>query len=147
MLKRIALLPSIVLFLQACAGVPNVAEPPKITIQHVQLQDISLTEGTALVTLNVLNPNSFPLPLQGIEYGLTLNGRQVARGEREQGIMLRAQEQAPVTLPIKLDFVELVRLAPEVVRSRGVNYDLSGAVRLPLIKVPFRRQGGVGIRP
>lgn len=147
MLKHLFALLATLFLLQACASVPGIVEPPKINIQNVQLQDLSLTEGTAMVTLNVSNPNAFPIPLQAIEYGLSLNGRQVARGAREQSLTLAARQDAPITVPIKLDFVELLRLAPEVLRSGGVNYDLSGAVKLPLISVPFQRQGGIGIKP
>ncbi len=83
MLKRIPTLLSAALLLQACAsGVPGVIEQPKISIQNISLQDISLTQGTALVTLNVANPNAFPIPLQGIQYGLSLNGHPVASGDQ-----------------------------------------------------------------
>ena len=69
MLKRISTLLSSTLLLQACtSGVPGVIEQPKISIENISLQDISLTQGTALVTLNVANPNAFPIPLQGIQY-------------------------------------------------------------------------------
>ena len=52
----------------------------------------------------------------------------------------------PVKIPVKLDFAEILRLAPDAIRSRTVAYNLSGAVRLPFVKVPFQRQGGVGVK-
>ena len=146
MLKRIALLCASALLLQACSSAPSIVEPPKISIRNIGLQDISLTQGTALVTLNVSNPNAFPIPLQGIEYGLNLNGHRVAAGDQVQSVSIGANQDVPVTIPVKLDFVELARLAPEAIRGRSVQYDLSGAVRLPFVKVPFQRQGGVGVK-
>lgn len=146
MLKRISLLLSSALLLQACSGVPGVIEQPKVSIENIQVQEISLTQGTAVVTLNVSNPNAFPIPLQGIEYGLTLNGRQVASGDQTQNVTLAARQNVPVQIPVKLDFTEILRLAPDAIRSRTVAYNLSGAVRLPFVKVPFQRQGGVGVK-
>jgi LEA14-like dessication related protein len=146
MLKRIFPLLSTLLLLQACSSVPGVIEQPKVSVQNISLQDISLTQGTALVTLNVSNPNGFPIPLQGIEYGLMLNGRQVASGDQAQSVNIGAHQEVPVTVPVKLNFAELLQLAPEAIRARSVQYNLSGAVRLPLIKVPFQRQGGVGVK-
>lgn len=146
MLRRISILFSTALLLQACAsGVPGVIEQPKISIQNISLQDISLTQGTAIVTLNVANPNAFPIPLQGIQYGLSLNGRQVASGDQVQNMNIGARQEVPINIPVKLDFAELLRLAPDALRSRSVQYDLNGAVRLPFINVPFQRQGGVGV--
>lgn len=146
MLKRASLLLSSALLLQACSGVPGVVEHPKVSIDTIQVQDISLAQGTAVVTLNVNNPNAFPIPLQGIEYGLSLNGRQVARGDQTQNVTLAARQSVPVQIPITLNFNEILSLVPDAIRSRTVAYDLSGAVRLPFVKVPFQRQGGVGVK-
>ncbi|OQX06164.1 MAG: Water stress and hypersensitive response domain-containing protein [Thiothrix lacustris] len=147
MLKRIPTLLSIALLLQACAsGVPGVIEQPKISIENISLQDISLTQGTALVTLNVANPNAFPIPLQGIQYGLSLNGHPVASGDQNQGMSIGARQEMPINIPVKLDFMQLLQLAPEAMKTRSLQYDLTGAVKLPFISVPFQRQGGVGVR-
>ncbi|MBU0656582.1 MAG: LEA type 2 family protein [Gammaproteobacteria bacterium] len=146
MLKRIFAFVFTALLLQACSGVPGIVEQPKVSIQNIGLQNISLTQGTAIVTLNVSNPNPFPLPIRGIEYGLSLNGHPVASGDQVQEQSIGAGQEVPVSIPIRLDFVELARLAPVAWRERKLQYDLTGAVRLPLIKVPFQRQGGVGVQ-
>ncbi|MEN9500803.1 MAG: hypothetical protein RI964_88 [Pseudomonadota bacterium] len=147
MLKRVSALLSAAVLLQACSGgVPGVIEQPKVSIQNIALQDISLTQGTAVVTLNVVNPNAFPIPLQGVQYGLSLNGRQVASGDQNQSVSIGAGQEVPVNIPIKLDFMQLMQLAPEAMHSRSLQYNLNGAVKLPFISVPFTRQGGVGVR-
>lgn len=146
MLKRIFLPLSAALFLQACTSVPGVVEQPKISIQNISLQEISLTQGTAVVTLNVANPNAFPIPLKGIQYGLSLNGHPVASGDQVQDMSIGARQEMPINIPVKLDFMQLLQLAPEAMRTRSLHYDLNGAVKLPFISVPFQRQGGVGVR-
>ncbi|EIJ33410.1 LEA type 2 family protein [Thiothrix nivea] len=146
MLKRILVFIFAPLLLSACTSVPGVIEQPKISVQNIGLQDISLTRGTALITLNVSNPNAFPIPVKGIQYGLSLNGRPVASGDRTEEQMIGARQEVPVNIPITLDFVELARLAPVAWRERRLQYDLTGAVKLPLISVPFQRQGGIGVQ-
>ncbi|UJS23389.1 LEA type 2 family protein [Thiothrix winogradskyi] len=146
MLKRMLPLLFTSLLLSACSGVPGVVEQPKISIQNVSLQEISLSQGTAIVTLNVANPNAFPIPLKGIQYGLSLNGRQVASGDQAQEMSIGARQEVPVNIPVRLDFMQLLQLAPEALQTRSLRYDLSGAVKLPFISVPFQRQGGVGVR-
>lgn len=146
MIKRFAFILSAALA-TGCAGggLPGVVEQPKISIQNVQVQDISLTQGTAIVTLNVANPNAFPIPLQGVEYGLSLNGHRVATGNQVQSMSIGARQEMPINIPVRLNFTEIMRLVPEAMRSHSVQYSLDGAVRLPFIKVPFQRQGGVGV--
>ena len=146
MLKRMLPLLLTTLLLPACSGVLGVVEQPKISIQNVSLQEISLTQGMAVVTLNVANPNAFPLPVQGIQYGLRLNGRQVASGDQNQGISIGARPEVPINIPVKMDFMQLLQLAPEAMKTRRLHYDLTGAVKLPFISVPVQRQGGVGVR-
>ena len=146
MLKKLSALFTAAVLTTACSGVPGVVEQPKVSIQNIALQDISLTQGTAVVTLNIANPNAFPIPLQGIQYGLTLNGRQVASGDQNQSVSIGARQEVPVNIPIKLDFMQLMQLAPEAMRSRSLQYNLNGAVKLPFISVPFTRQGGVGVK-
>ena len=145
MLKTVSALFAAAL-LTACSGVPGVVEQPKVSIQNIALQDISLAQGTAVVTLNIANPNAFPIPLQGIQYGLSLNGHQVASGDQNQGVSIGAGQEVPVNIPVKLDFMQLMQLAPEAMRARSLQYNLNGAVKLPFISVPFSRQGGVGVK-
>lgn len=147
MLKRILILFFPLFLLQACSSVPGVIEQPKVSVQNVSLKELSLTAGTALIALNVTNPNAFPLPLEGVEYALRLNGTPVAGGDQVQKIYIGARQTLPVEIPLKLNFSELMRLVPQALRERRVQYDLSGAVRLPLIKIPFQRQGGLGVQP
>lgn len=146
MLKRAFIPVATALLLQACTSVPGVVEQPKISIQNISLQEISLTQGTAVVTLNVANPNAFPIPLKGIQYGLSLNGHPVASGDQVQELSIGARQEVPVNIPVKLDFMQLLQLAPEAMKTRSLHYDLTGAVKLPFISVPFQRQGGVGVR-
>lgn len=146
MLKRILAFVMTTLLLQACSSVPGIVEQPKVSIQNIGLQNISLTQGTAVITLNVSNPNAFPIPLRGVQYGLSLNGRPVASGDQTQEQTIGAGQEVPVNIPVRLDFVELARLAPVAWRERRLQYDLTGAVKLPLISVPFQRQGGIGVQ-
>lgn len=131
--------------LSGCAAVPNVVAPPKISVQEVSLQNLSLTQGTALVGLQVTNPNAFPIPLEGIQYNLRLNGTPVASGDQRQSTYLQPNQPTAVQIPVQLQLATIMQLAPVLWQSRSVQYQLDGAVRLPFISVPFQRQGGIGV--
>lgn len=133
--------------LQGCAEVPGVMEPPKISVQDVSLQSVSLTQGNALIVLQLTNPNAFPLPIRGVGYGLNINSIRVAQGQQQLEQSIAAHTSVPVTLPVQLQLIELARLVPRLIRERKVQYDLVGEVQLPLISIPFQKQGGIGVTP
>ncbi len=136
------------LLLSACsnaAGLANLIQAPRVSVQDVLLQDVSMTQGTALLRLNVTNPNPVAIPLRGVEYALRLNGRTVANGEQAQSLTLRPNQPVALDIPVRVGFQELIGLLPGVVGLGSVNYDLQGAVSLPMLKVPFSRSGTVGM--
>ena len=145
-LKKLSATLMLISISAACSSVSNVVEPPKVVVQQVTLQHLSLRETTGLVTLNVTNPNAFTLPLQGVSYHLRLNGVAVASGEQAQNMSLPSQRPVLVEIPVRLQVGEILRLAPMLWRDRQANYQLDGAVRLPMLSVPFQRQGAIGVQ-
>lgn len=145
MMKLKTLFFGAITLLAGCSAVPNVVAPPSISVQDVSLQSLSLTQGTGLVSLNVTNPNAFPIPLEGVQYNLRLNGTQVASGDQRQSMYLQPNQPTPVQIPVQLQLATIMQLAPVLLQNRAVQYQLDGAVRLPFISVPFQRQGGIGV--
>jgi LEA14-like dessication related protein len=124
-----------------------VIEQPKISVQDVYLKSVSLTQGQAEIAILITNPNPFPLPLRGVGYSVTLNGARVAEGQQQLGQSLGAHTTIPLGLPIQLNLSEIVQLIPRMFSERKVQYDLMGEVQLPLISIPFQKQGGIGVTP
>jgi len=100
-LKKLSATLMLISISAACSSVSNVVEPPKVVVQQVTLQHLSLRETTGLVTLNVTNPNAFTLPLQGVSYHLRLNGVAVASGEQAQSMSLPSQRPVLVEIPVR----------------------------------------------
>jgi LEA14-like dessication related protein len=133
------------LFLSACSnGIKGVAETPEITVSGVKLGQFSLAGGDATLALKVRNPNSFSIPLRGLDYGLKLNGAEVAKGRTEGKLTLAGGETRIIQVPVQLDMMKLIRVAPGVLLDRRLNYDLSGHAHFPFINLPFQRTGDVG---
>lgn len=135
--------------LTGCAAVgpaSNFIQAPKISIQDASVQNISLMQGTGLVTLNITNPNPFPIPLEGVQYNLRLNGTPVASGAQRQSMHLVPNQPVAVQIPIQLNLQQIMQLAPNLWRSQQVQYELDGAVQLPYLSIPFQRQGGIDVQ-
>lgn len=145
LLLKLVLFSLTLLSLQGCLSVPGVVETPTISVRNVALQNLSLQQGSALIRLNLTNPNAFPLPLRGVQYGLSLNGRQVARGAQSQQRNINANETVAIDIPVQMNISEMFQLIPSILQQGQAQYALQGAVDLPFISIPFSRTGGIGV--
>jgi LEA14-like dessication related protein len=105
-----------------------------------------LTGGTATFVLDIQNPNKFPIPLAGFDYGLSLNGVPVARGNKEQRVTIGAGSSQKITVPLTLSFSNMMNMIPGLLRNKQLNYGLDGSVHLPWFNIPFQRSGSANIR-
>lgn len=128
------------------SGIKGVAEPPTVSVHNVSLERLTWQGGDANFTLNVTNPNPYPLPLSGFDYGLSLNGVEVANGNQEQTMMLNARQTQQVNVPLKLSFVNIASVLPGLIRQGTINYQLAGSVHLTLLNIPFKRSGTTQLR-
>jgi len=64
--------------------------------------NFNLSGGSAIFVLNITNPNSFPIPLTGFDYGLKLNGVEVANGVKEQRVTIAARQSQKLEVPLTL---------------------------------------------
>ncbi len=131
------------LLLTSCSssGIKGVIEPPKVQVHKVKMGHFNLSGGTATFVLDIQNPNKFPIPLSGFDYGLSLNGVEVARGDKEQRVTINGGQSQKVEVPLTLSFSNMINMLPGLLRSRQLNYQLGGSVHLPWFNIPFQRVG------
>jgi len=129
----------------ALSGCSSVIQQPKISIDNIELGELSLRKGEAVFTLKIHNPNSFPLYLYGIDYGLKLNEVSVAGGESREKIAIAARSQQKVRIPVTLSTMTLLKMIPQFLGDRQLKYELHGSVKTPIISLPFHRIGGINI--
>jgi len=127
------------------SGVKGLVEPPKVQVHKVEMGRFNLNGGTATFVLDIQNPNRFPIPLAGFDYGLSLNGVQVARGDKEQRVTIGAGGSQKVTVPLTLSFANMINMLPGLLQNRTVDYQLGGSVHLPWFNIPFQRVGRANI--
>ncbi len=128
------------------AGIKGVVEPPVVQVHKVEMGKFNLSGGTATFVLDIQNPNKFPIPLAGFDYGLSLNGVPVARGNKEKRVTIRAGGSEKVTVPLSLSFTNMMSMIPGLLRDKHLNYALDGSVHLPWFNIPFQRTGSANLR-
>ncbi len=148
MRKIFIMLAFIVSLLSACssAGIKGLVEPPKVQVHKLEMGSLNLSGGSATIILNIQNPNKFPIPLAGFDYGLSLNGVQVAKGDKEHKVTIKSGETQKVSVPITLSFSNMLNMIPSLLRSKDLDYSLDGSVHLPWFNIPFKRAGKTALR-
>ena len=135
------------IWLSSCSsgGIKGIAETPTVQVHKVEMGNFNLSGGTAVFVLNITNPNSFPIPLTGFDYGLRLNGIEVANGIKEQRVTIGAKQSQKLEVPLSLSFSNMLNMLPNLLRTRKVDYTLGGSLHFPWIKIPFQRTGAAAI--
>jgi len=128
------------------SGIKGVVEPPSVQVHTVEMGKFNLSGGTATFVLDIQNPNKFPIPLAGFDYGLSLNGVPVARGDKKQRVTIGAGSSQKVTVPLTLSFTNMMNMIPGLLRDKHLNYALDGSVHLPWFNIPFQRSGSANLR-
>ena len=128
---------------------------PTASFRSMSLDDVSGRGFTMNVDVDVRNPNSVPLPLGAIDYGLDLGGVEVIRKSRiKSSATIPPNDRETIRIPIPLTFTNLLE-AEEAIRRGGgdVSYKLdaglsfdTGTLLLGTLRVPFEHEGNIQVQ-
>lgn len=139
-------------FLSACAGMEFAINPPVVSLTAVEVADADFSKQTFVLSFDVVNPNSFTLPINYVTYGVTLDDQRFASGESVASFTVPANGDGEFAISVDLD---LFRTAPQllyIVRdgaTRDLSYELSGklGIDIPFVdSVPFRHSGEIRLQ-
>src|SRR5258708_34699941 len=111
-----------------CPLYQNIAHPPKVTLDDVQLTGASLAGADLVFHFQVDNPNSRGMVLDGIGYKLRLNGKPMLEGRHDDHIEIAAGPSV-VELPMTVGYSDLLRIVKGLASSTKPAYDLDAEFR------------------
>ena len=132
----------------ACASMPeSLVKTPSVRLSNVQAVGLGFNSQTFLLSFDVANPNPFPLPVNNVGYGVSLDGQRFASGETISNFTIPADGDAHFAISVDLN---LLRTAPQllsIVRGgtgQDVNYELEGrfGVDIPMAPTIKYRDSG-----
>ena len=137
--------------LTACS---SVVEEPEVKLDGISVGSIGLEGGTLRVRLNVINPNSFGLQAEGLDYLIEVaeEGENEASwdtlslGSYDQRITVEADDSAFVEIPVRFRYRDLGTAVRSLLARGNFDYRISGSVQMvePLRRdFPFRRTGTI----
>jgi len=128
---------------------------PTASFRSMSLDDVTGRGFTMNVDVDVRNPNSVPLPLGAIDYGLDLGGVEVIEKSRiKSSATIPADSRETIRIPIPMTFRNLLQ-AQEAIRrgggdvsyklDAGLNFD-TGTPLLGTLRVPFEHEGSIPVQ-
>jgi LEA14-like dessication related protein len=149
-------LPWLLLLMAAAPGCSALnLQQPTVSFRSAKVSDLSPAGLNADFDVDIQNPNVFEIPVNGAAYKLSLSGVQVVEGDTKPTGSVPAQGTLPVTLPVHLQFQQLLGAENEIAKSGGnVPFDFDGSLefspgKIPLgnsIKVPLHFSGTLPLR-
>lgn len=142
------LLPALLLvfMLTGCATIRP--EPPEIQLTGLTISDLSLSHANFLATLNLYNPNSTALDVEGLDFALFLDEVRVSRGTTAKSFSIPAEQTGSTSLRLSTSFLDLFRLAQRLKTLDAVPFRIAGEVKVGgpgflWMTVPVNSQGTI----
>lgn len=126
------------ILLSSCATLPeSLVSTPRVSLSNVKVVGLGFKSQTFLLSFDVANPNSFPLPIRHVSYGVKLDGQRFASGETPCEFTVPANGDTNFAISVDLNLLQTAPQLLAIVRDgtrRDVVYELAGqfAVDVPL---------------
>jgi LEA14-like dessication related protein len=136
----------IAMLLSACASVAMRPEPPRVTLERVQILRIADAKADLSLRLRVANPNDFSLAVDSIAFEILLDGLLAARGQSTHIDTLPPRGEANVDVAGRVDVAVVATAMMSLGSQRPVDYAMSGSATLAGgTVVPFSRKGQIQV--
>ena len=124
---------------QGCASLDERLNPiqPKVFIDAIEIEDASLSGLTALLTLNIENPNNFALNAKGLDYTMSLADTNILSGESQSNISIPALGSGKIGVPVRISYASILETLPKVFETGIATYNFSGSIHTRLFNIPF----------
>ncbi len=125
--------------LQSCATMK--LQSPTVDLVNIDMNNPSFSDATLIFNLLVKNPNSVDVKIDQVDYSVKLNNKQFTNGTLSQSVLLPAKSSAKVAVPAPIKFTDLSDSVAGLLQSGSTPYQISGSVKMGLLKIPFNEKG------
>lgn len=134
--------------LSACALKPVAA--PEVSLNDLQITELSLTHANLLAGLKIFNPNSVAVKIQQVDYTLSLNGIRVSSGQSAKEVSIGAEEYGNLSLRLSSAYWDLLRIFNQVQSGKTAKFLLDGKVKVGGFGIlgktfDFKKEGDISL--
>jgi LEA14-like dessication related protein len=134
------------------SGALPAVHTPKISLDALDLQNLSIRGADLALRLNVDNPNAFGLAMQSLNYTMGLAGSSVASGTTRSSADFPSHGKGSIELPLHLDFLSAGRALFSALSGDQIDCSLNGQMdlgstlpELTSLQLPFNAEERIPI--
>ena len=133
--------------LNGCSSlVQSLVTEPKVSFHSVSVRDAKQDGATAVIALNVENPNGVSLTVDQLTYVLELGGRAVANAKVEKVATIAANTTSKVEVPVPFRYDQVFASVLDLITKGTAAYKVTGEARIGFFTLPFDHKGDVKLR-
>lgn len=112
-----------------CLGLGACAvQRPTVDLHDVRLKGLSFSRVDVALDVSVQNPNTFALPIKGLDWELDLYGDEFAVGRASVGERIPAQGSSRIAVPLSIPYDRALSSAIKLLKGRDIAYELLGSL-------------------
>lgn len=135
-----------VLALTACVPLGQQFQAPEVTLETLRILRIADAKADVSISLRVFNPNTYTLPVERVDFEVTLDGRPAANSRSVRVDPLPPQGEAKVELSGRVDVAAVATALMTIGSQLPVDYAVRGTITLTDgTAVPVARKGRVPV--
>lgn len=123
---------------------------PDVSLSDLKINDLSISNAKATLSLNIKNTNQFAVSLARMGLGLELAGSQVSSAAVTNALSLKPGDSGTIEVPVNLSLANLGLSALNALRGKDTGYRLKGdmALETPFgpMTLPLDRGGTTKVR-
>jgi LEA14-like dessication related protein len=120
---------------------------PKVTVADFRILNMGLLEQNYMLQLRIKNPNSFSLPIAGLNYRLDINEQEFASGTSNEAITIPATGEKLLNLKFTSNLMRIVEKWTDwaTIFEHNFKYRISGDMNLVtgVAPLPFEYKGEI----
>jgi LEA14-like dessication related protein len=132
-------------------GMLPVIRLPRLTVSSLELDSIGLTQANLRLSLEVENPNAFPLGLEQLQYAFSVQDQLWLDGGTERSVSIGQFGAEEIDLVFSLSFLSFGRSVRDLLLGdNAIRYEFDGAITvdpgLPLLTsttIPYQLRGSI----
>lgn len=115
----------------------QIVETPKIQNQKLDVKKISLESVELDLVVDLLNQNSFDVPLENLEFTILVDGKDLSSKKIDKLSTLAAKKTTQVKVPIELKWTRLWELGFNLLKAQEIPYEIQGTIKAKGFEIPF----------
>ncbi len=127
-------------------GVFELPKTPKLSVESIKINNLSLAGATLQCRVQMDNPNAFDLLFKKMDYNLSLGGASLGRASAVPPGPIGKNSKSTIPLSLDLSFAQLGRSVYQLLQGTRADYKLDGGLIFDRpgsgeSKVPFNLSG------